>query len=157
MPSLYTEIEINAPRVAVWEALIRKEEWRRWNTFLYDGDPALPFRPGRSVLLEVRRLEGDEATEFEPQVTLLQPRVCLRWQAKMPGFQSEQVFELQDLGPNRTQYIHQEHFTGLLSRLFLPFIQQDEKQGSRRMARQLKRYVESWGDREWRWRKRRYR
>lgn len=142
MPTLHTQIEINAPRHLIWEALLHKEEWRRWNTFLFDADPALPIRQGRSVLLSVRRLEEDEFTDFEPLVTLVQSEVCLRWVAEMPGFKSEQTFEFQSLGPNRTLYMHSERFKGLLSNVFLPFIRQDEKQGMKRMARQLKRYVE---------------
>lgn len=142
MPTLYTDIEINAPRSLVWEALIRKDEWRRWNTFLFDGDPALPISQGQEIFLSVRRLEDDEPTDFQPLVTVVQPEVCLRWIAQMPGFKSEQVFELQTLGSNRTIYIHRERFKGILSRVFLPFIRDDERQGIRRMARQLKRYIE---------------
>ncbi|MEL6381946.1 MAG: SRPBCC domain-containing protein [Cyanobacteria bacterium J06626_18] len=142
MPTLRTQIEINAPRHIVWEALIRKDEWRRWNTFLFDADPALPILQGKAIFLSVRRLEDDEFTDFEPFVTLVQPEACLRWIAQMPGFKSEQTFELQSLGPNRTIYMHCERFKGLLSNVFLPFIRQDEKQGIQRMARQLKRHVE---------------
>ncbi len=142
MPTLYTEIEINAPRDRVWEALIRKDEWRRWNTFLFDSDPALPMRQGQSVYLSVRRLENDDFTDFEPLITLVQQEHCLRWLAQIPGFQSEQVFELQDVGSRRTLYIHRERFQGVLTSVFLPFIRDDERQGMRRMARQLKRYVE---------------
>ncbi|MBE7381181.1 MAG: SRPBCC domain-containing protein [Leptolyngbya sp. SIO1E4] len=159
MPTLHTEIEINAPRSLVWATLIRKDEWRRWNTFLYDSDPALLIRQGQAIFLSVRRLEEDESTDFEPLVTLVQPDVCLRWVAQMPGFKSEHVFELQDLGPNRTLYIHCERFKGILSTVFLPFIRQDEKQGIKRMARQLKRYVEHREYRQYRrdQRNRRYR
>ncbi|MGD1860330.1 MAG: SRPBCC family protein [Leptolyngbyaceae cyanobacterium] len=142
MPTLRTQIEINAPRVVVWEALMRKEEWRRWNTYLFDGDPALAMQPGQEVFLSVRRLEDDEFTDFEPVITLVQPQICLQWIAKMPGFRSEHSFELQDLSPTRTLYTHQERFKGILSTVFLPFIRQDEKRGMKRMARQLKRYVE---------------
>ncbi|MEB3266945.1 MAG: SRPBCC domain-containing protein [Leptolyngbya sp.] len=142
MPQLYTAIEINAPRPWVWQALLRKEQWQRWNTFLYDCDPARPFHQGREVSLALCRLEGDEFTDFDPVITRLEPDRCLRWLAQMPGFKSEQAFELLDLGPNRTQYIHRERFSGLLSRAFLPFIRQDERQGLQRMARQLKRYTE---------------
>jgi hypothetical protein len=46
------------------------------------------------------------------------------------------------VGANRTRYIHQEHLSGLLARLMLPLVHQDEKQGIRRMTQQLKRYVE---------------
>jgi hypothetical protein len=142
MPTLHTKIEINAPRQVVWDVLVRKDEWRRWNTFLFDGDPALPIRQGQSVFLSIRRLEDDEPTDFEPQITLMQPDICLRWVAKIPGFRSEHTFELQDAGSNRTFYNHQERFEGALSNVFLPFIRQDEKQGIKRMARQLKRYIE---------------
>jgi hypothetical protein len=142
MPSLYAEIDINAPRALVWQTLIRKDQWRWWNTFLYDCNPDRPIRQGAEVALALCRQEGDEFTDFEPRITLVQPERCLRWLAKMPGFKSEQVFELQDLGPNRTQYIHRERFQGALSTLFMPFIKQDERQGLQRMARQLKRYTE---------------
>ncbi|MDB9529466.1 SRPBCC domain-containing protein [Oscillatoria sp. CS-180] len=142
MPTLRTEIEINAPRSVVWEALIRKDEWRRWNTFLFDGDPALRICQGQEIFLSVRRLEDDEFTDIEPLITLVQPQVCLRWVARTPGFRSESSFELQDLSPTRTLYSHQERFKGILSNVFLPFIRQDEKQGIKRMTRQLKRYVE---------------
>ncbi|MEM9117588.1 MAG: SRPBCC domain-containing protein [Cyanobacteria bacterium P01_F01_bin.56] len=154
MPTLRTEIEINASRAAVWEVLMRKDEWRRWNTFLFDADPALAIRPGQEIFLSVRRLEDDEFTDFEPIVTLVQPQVCLRWIAKMPGFKSESAFELQDLSPTRTLYTHQQRFKGILSTLFLPFIRQDEKQGMKRMARQLKRYIEHREYREYRREKR---
>ena len=142
MPSLYIDIEINAPRAWVWQALIRKEQWQRWNTFLYDGNPDMPFRQGGEVSLAICRVEGDAFAAFEPRITRLEPGQCLRWLAQMPGFKSEQVFELQDLGPNRTQYSHREQFSGVLSGVFLPFIRQDERQGLLRMARQLKRYTE---------------
>lgn len=143
MPSIYTTIEINAPRQKVWQALVRKEAWKYWNTFLYDCDVQQPFKQGREVWLSLRRVPGDEETEFQPLVTLIQPGVCLRWVASIPGFVNEHVFELQSIGLDRTQYIHQENFSGILTRVILPFVRQDELQGIRRMARELKNYVES--------------
>jgi hypothetical protein len=53
------------------------------------------------------------------------------------------VFELQEIGVGRTKYVHKNHFSGILTRVFLPFIREDEKRGIQRMARELKRYVES--------------
>lgn len=142
MPNLYAAIEINAPKAVVWDALIQKEQWFRWNTFLYDCDPERSFRQGGQVSLALRRLEGDEETEFRPRILLLQPTVCLRWISQIPGFKSEHMFELQEVGLNRTQYTHRERFSGVLSGIFVPFIRQDEKQGLKRMAYQLKRYIE---------------
>jgi hypothetical protein len=142
MPSLYTEIDIQAPRSYVWQALIRKEQWLYWNTFLYDLDSTLPLQQGRSVVLSLRRVAGEAETEFQPVVTLVQPLVCLRWRSTVPGLQNEHVFELQDIGRGRTRYVHCDRFSGWLTRFFLPFIRQDEQRGIDRMARELKRYIE---------------
>lgn len=148
MPSLYAEITIDAPRAIVWQTLIRKENWLRWNTFLFDCNPDQPFQEGQTVLLSVRRMVGDDEIEFQPQVTLLQPTVCLQWVSTAPGFQNRHNFELQDVGVNRTKYRHQEHFSGVLTPVLLRFIRQDEQQGLRRMASELKRYVEYLSDRK---------
>lgn len=142
MSSLYAEIEINASANQVWEALVRKEDWRYWNTFLFDCDPGLAFAPGREILMAMQRIEGDEETELQPVITTMRPDVCLRWVSKIPGLRSEHTFELQEIAPGRTRYLHRDTFNGILSNVFLPFIRQDEKQGLRRMAYQLKRYVE---------------
>lgn len=142
MATLYVEIEINAPKQRVWQVLFQKEHWKHWNTFLYDRDPSAPFKQGQEVVLSLRRLPGEEETEFQPLVTLVQPGVCLSWVAAISGYRNEYVFELQEIGVNRTKYIHKDNYSGLLSRVFLPWIRQDEQQGIRRMARELKRYVE---------------
>lgn len=142
MTSLYIEIEINAPRQQVWQALYHKERWRDWNTFLFDGDASQPFQAGKGVLLSLRRLPQEEETEFQATVTLVQPGICLSWVSAIAGFRNQYVFELQEIGVGRTKYIHQDTFSGILSRAFLPFIRADEQQGMKRMARELKRYVE---------------
>ncbi|MBF1999639.1 MAG: SRPBCC domain-containing protein [Synechococcales cyanobacterium C42_A2020_086] len=144
MPTLYAEIEINAAKSAVWQALIQKEKWLMWNTFLYDRNPDQPFEQGRVVQLSLRRLREESETEFEPRVTLLQPEACLCWVYAVPGFRSEHSFELQDIGRTRTKYVHQEKLSGVITHLFLSFLRQDEQQGLRRMARELKQYVEGY-------------
>lgn len=142
MPSLYTEIEIAAPKQKVWQALYHKENWLKWNTFLFDCEPARPFQPGAEVWLSIRRLPGEEETEFHPLIKLVQPPVALSWLSEIPGFRNEHYFELQDIGVNRTKYVHRETFSGWLTRLFLPFIRKEEQQGMKRMAMELKQYVE---------------
>lgn len=144
MPSLYAEIEINASRSAVWQALVRKQDWLKWNTFLYDRNAALSFKQGQTVHLSLRRLREETETEFEPRIMLVQPPVCLRWVYTAPGFRSEHTFELQEIGRDRTKYIHQETISGPATFLFLPFLRRDEQQGIRRMARELKSYVEQY-------------
>ncbi|EDX85225.1 hypothetical protein S7335_2924 [Synechococcus sp. PCC 7335] len=143
MPSLYAEIDINAPQSVVWEALLRKDQWRYWNTFLYDCDPGLRITRGGEIFLAMQRLEGDEETEFQPLITMVRPPYMMRWISTIPGLRSEHIFELRENVPGRTHYIHRELFSGILSKVFLPFIRQDERQGLRRMAQQLKMYVEN--------------
>lgn len=144
MPSLYTEIEIDAPKSAVWQALVQKDKWLKWNTFLYDRNPALPFEQGRIVQLSLRRLRAETETEFDPRITLLQPDVCLQWISTAPGFRSEQIFELQEVDRHRTKYIHRENLSGMVTHFFLTFLRRDQQQGLRRMARELKQYVEGY-------------
>ncbi|MCY7320957.1 MAG: SRPBCC domain-containing protein [Phormidesmis sp. CAN_BIN36] len=142
MPSLYTEIEIDSPKPQVWRILFQKDRWKYWNTFLYDCDRDRPFTQGQETILSLRRVLGEEPIEFQPTVTLIQPDVCLQWFSTIPGFRNEHVFELQEVGRNRTKYIHQERFSGALSKLFLPFIRRDEQKGIQRMAWELKCYAE---------------
>ena len=144
MPSFYTAIEINAPRSVVWQALIRKENWLRWNTYLYDLSPGQPFRAQESVSLSLKRASRETETPIDPRVTVLQPTTSLQWAYTAPGFRCEHGFELQDMGGDRTRYTHRIRFTGLLSGVFLPFIRREEQQGSRRMAQELKRYLEGY-------------
>ncbi len=142
MPSLYAEIEINAPQSVVWQALIRKENWLKWNTFLYDRNPKIPFVQGKKVYLSLKRLREETETEFEPRILLLQPEVCLRWVYAAPGFRSEHLFELQQIDRHRVKYLHQETWSGIMTPFFLSFLRKDEQQGLRRMARELKYYSE---------------
>ena len=142
MPSLYAEIDINAPQSVVWEALVRKDQWRFWNTFLYDRVPGMRLARGNEIFLAMQRLEGDEETEFQPLITMVRPPSMMRWVSTIPGLRTEHVFELRENVPGRTRYIHREVFSGILSKVFLPFIRQDERQGLRRMSQQLKMHVE---------------
>ena len=143
MPTLYAEVDINAPQTVVWEALMRKDRWRYWNTFLYDCDPGIAIARGNELFLAMQRLEGDEETEIQPLITMLRPPSVMRWTVSIPGLKTEHVFELRERMPGRTQYLHRETFSGILSKVFLPFIRQDERQGLRRMAQQLKMHVEN--------------
>jgi hypothetical protein len=142
MPSLSTEITIHAARSLVWQTLITKERWLYWNTFLFDRDPRQPFVEGKRVMLSVRRTDTDDEVEFESLITVVNPNACLQWQSTAPGFRTRQTFELQDIDVNVTRYRHQETFSGALSPLLLSFIRRDELQGLRRMAAELKTYVE---------------
>ncbi|MEO0948536.1 MAG: SRPBCC domain-containing protein [Cyanobacteria bacterium J06641_5] len=142
MSSVHLSVEIAAPRSLVWRILTAKELWYRWNTFLFDCDPNLPFAPDREVLLGLRRLPDEDPTIFRSRVTGFSPETYLRWQSQIPGLCSETRFELQDLGPDRTQYVYSSRGKGWLARLLLPLLRRDDRQGSQRMAWELKDYAE---------------
>lgn len=142
MPTLYTEILIEAPRQAVWEALVYKDRWRFWNTFLYDCSPRSGFVPGKEVLLAVRRVPGDEPIEFRAKVRTVMDGYGVQWKAAIPGFSSEVSMELQEVGQGRTKYLHQEKVSGAIGRFALSFIRDDQMRGMRRMAQELKLYSE---------------
>ena len=143
MPTLYAEIEIDRPRSRVWQVLTDKAHWAQWNTFLFDCDRRQPLQIGQELWLAVQRQLGEETTEFWPIVTVLQPPTVLQWRAAIPGFCNQHSFELIDLGQSRTRYRHQQQFSGWMSRWFLLPIRQPEHRGMRRMAGELKRYVEA--------------
>lgn len=109
---------------------------------MFDCDPVHPFKLGEETSLSLRRFPEEEETEFQPLVTVLQPEVCLAWVSQIRGFRNEYVFELMDIGIDRTRYVHRNIFSGFLTPVFLPFIREDEQQAIKRMARDLKRYVE---------------
>ncbi|MGF1535315.1 MAG: SRPBCC domain-containing protein [Elainellaceae cyanobacterium] len=148
MPCLHTTTDIRAERSQVWDALMDKRLWRRWNTFLYDRAPNVPLSLNASVKLAMQRVPQETKTQFEVRIVHLRPEVGLRWVAIAPGYRSEHQFELEDIGQTDggyTRYHHQEIITGPMSRLIVPFIRQDELRGLRRMALELKRYVEDQG------------
>ena len=142
MPTLYTETIIYAPRQTVWEAIVYKDRWRFWNTFLYDCSPRLGFVPGKEVLLAVRRVSGDEPIEFRAKVRSVMDGYGVQWRAAVPGFSSEVSIEVQDVGDDRTKYLYQEKISGLAGRFALSFIREDQTRGMGRMAQELRQYVE---------------
>ncbi|MGB3491563.1 MAG: SRPBCC domain-containing protein [Elainellaceae cyanobacterium] len=142
MPSFYAEIEIDAPRSRVWNVLLNKQEWKTWNSFLFDRTPERPFESGRSLLLAQRRKVREPETTFEAQIIRLQPDYSLYWRCEAPGYRSEHRFDLLDSGYGRTKYSHREKISGRLAWLFTPVIRHDEQLGMRRMAYELKQYAE---------------
>ena len=142
MPTIYTETIIYSPRQAVWEAIVYKDRWRFWNTFLYDCSPRVGFIPGRDVLLAVRRVPGDEPIEFRAKVQQVVEGYGIQWRAAIPGFVSEVSIELQDVGFDRTKYLYQEKISGIAGRFALSFIRDDQKRGMERMAQELRHYVD---------------
>lgn len=142
MSSVYLSADIAAPQSLVWRILTRKERWYRWNTYLFDLDRGLSFAPGREVWLGFQRLPTEKTTAFRPVVTGFSPERFLCWDNRVPGLHTQTRFDLQALGPERTQYSYSYQGSGPLDRLVLPLLRQDERRGGQRMARELKAYAE---------------
>ena len=143
MPTLHAEIAMSAPRSLVWESLCRNDQWHLWNTFLFDKTSHQTLTRGHSLVLSLQRLPREPKTQFQAFVTTVEPDTCLRWVAIAPGYRSEHIFELYDLEGQRTRYSHKERISGILSPIFFPFVRKDEQRGIRRMAMELKEYVEA--------------
>ncbi|MEB3230230.1 MAG: SRPBCC domain-containing protein [Leptolyngbyaceae bacterium] len=143
MPTLRVELDLDVPCSFVWETLCRNDHWYQWNSFLFDRHPNQTLTLGHSLVLSLQRIPSESETKFQAIVTHVEPDTRLQWIAIAPGYRSKHTFELYDLGPHRTKYIHKETVSGLLSPLFFPFIKKDEQRGIRRMAMELKDYAEA--------------
>jgi len=142
MPAARVAIDIEAPPQLVWRVLTAKEQWRYWNTFLYDRDPRVPLQRGRRLALVLRCDPSGEEKLLAPTVTWLRAERHLQWVAALPGWRRECRFELEALGPNRTRYRHQHRFCGPLARALARPASRRERPGLQRMARELKAYAE---------------
>ena len=63
----------------------------------------------------------------------------------MGAFKGRHYFILEELGNDRTRFLHGEHFSGLLSGLVLRFIGKDTEAGFKQMNQALKERAEAIG------------
>ncbi len=143
MKVIYTEIEIYAPKEKIWNALIDKPKWLEWNTLVIDMDPSLPLQLGKKFSMAVAMDVGKKGMKFQPVVTEYQVNKSFRWIGKIPGFQGEHCFELDELAENKTLFKHFENFNGFLAIILLFLFRNKFKAGYERMNLELKKYVES--------------
>lgn len=117
MKQIQTDIEIAAPRHRVWEVLTNFAAYPQWNPFIrrLEGEQG----EGVEWTVVVQPPGGREMT-FRPRVIAFSENREIRWKGKLfiPGlFDGEHYFVLQELGRNRTRFIHGEEFSGLLTPL----------------------------------------
>jgi hypothetical protein len=114
---LRTEIEIQAPALAVWKVLVDFAAYRDWNPFIPHITGEL--RVGAKLEVLITPPESREMT-FRPKVLVLDEGRELRWLGHflVPGlFDGEHFFRLHELTEERTRLSHGEDFTGILVRL----------------------------------------
>jgi hypothetical protein len=142
MFELRTEIDIEAPRQRVWNALTDFARFPEWNPFVL----AVEGEPEKGVRLQVtlRTSAGGEMT-FRPVVLAAERERELRWRGRLllPGlFDGERYFQLSDGSPGLTRLVHGERFSGLLVPWVRVSLERDTRQRFVAMNRAVKRRLE---------------
>jgi hypothetical protein len=139
---LYTEIEIQATPVMVWEKLTDFESFSLWNPFItkITGDLA------SGAQLEVNlNPPGGKKMVFRPKVLKVESNYEIRWLGHflLPGiFDGEHIFRIEPLGENRVRLVQSEIFSGILVPLFAKDLRTKVNQGFHSMNQALKRRAE---------------
>jgi hypothetical protein len=118
MRELRREIDINAPRSAVWAVLTNFRSYPEWNPFIRSVSGDLR----QSARLDVRiEPPGARAMSFKPTVLNVEDERELRWLGRflVRGlFDGEHIFRLEALGDDGTRFTQAERFSGMLIRAF---------------------------------------
>jgi len=142
IPSLQTEIRIEATADHVWEVLTDFECYPQWNPLLSKvrGRPVVGERlhatitMGRFLRLPIR-----------PRVILVEAPSELRWRGHLPIpglFSGEHFFLIEPRGNGRVSLIHGEVYGGLLRHVFFNGVGRLTRSAFNKMNEALKRRVE---------------
>jgi len=140
--TLHASIDIDATPQRVWDILTDFDAYPTWNPFVtrIAGTPQVGAR------LDVR-LEPPGGMSITMHPTLLEvvPASSLRWLGHLlvPGvFDGAHHFLLEPLEDNRTRFIQQERFTGLLVSVFASSLDKHTLAGFHAMNAALKARAE---------------
>ena len=142
MKSLYTEIEINAPAILVWNVLTDFDAYPEWNPFIRSFG-SIP-EPGHTFDVTIQP-PGKKAMTFKPVCLALIPEKELRWLGHLiiTGlFDGEHVFEIKKIDQTHTLFIQRENFKGVLVPLLWRLISSQTKSGFDQMNEKLKQRAE---------------
>jgi hypothetical protein len=126
--TIRSAIEIRAPIELVWQVLTDFAAYPEWNPIVrrLRGKP----RVGGRVTIRSQP-PAARALVHRPRILVWQPPHEMRWRATVLGerlFSGEHGFRLEPLGPDRTRFVQDETFRGLLvplyARLRLPATRQ---------------------------------
>lgn len=138
------EIEINADRQTVWNAIIDFPNYRVWNTQLayLGGDVS----PNGKLHLKLS-VNGTDPYEFRPSISQWRENEKFAWlslTAIPKVFDGEHFFELKSLQNGNTWLINREVYSGVLS-LFMKSLpmMKEAPAGFKKMNRELKTYIEN--------------
>jgi hypothetical protein len=143
MRKVHTQIDIEAPVRKVWEIITDLDHYADWNPFVVMGKG--PVKEGETVTVRARP-DGAPAKTFHPVITKCVPEKELRWLGHflLPGLvDGEHIHILKPLGENRTLYIHDDEFSGLLVPLVWARLEAVTRKGFEKMNEALKEKAES--------------
>lgn len=142
MQTLKTEIKINASAEKVWNTLMNHKDYPNWNPFIIQISGSAVVGENMSVLM---KNGNKKPMAFTPVVLANKKNEEFRWKGKVfvnGIFDGEHYFILENLGVNKTRFIHGENFSGILSGVLLKMIGKDTKKGFAAMNLALKQQVE---------------
>lgn len=145
MKHLQTEIIIDAPAQVIWDQLMDFDSYHQWNPFIQSIVGSGQLAVGSRITARIKA--GDQkAQTFKPEVKVLEPAKEFRWLGSLgiKGiFDGEHYFQLAEITPTQTRFIHGEHFSGILRGLILKMMGEDTHKGFEAMNEALKKRCEN--------------
>lgn len=142
MKSIQTRTTINAPAHLVWETLMNFDNYPTWNPLILSLSGEAKVNSELQLHIQPPNQKG---MQFQPKVLIVDPNQEFRWKGKLliPGlFDGEHYFQLRELN-GKTELIHGEKFSGLLSSFIFAKIGDSTLAGFEMMNHALKQHVES--------------
>lgn len=141
MPSLRTEIHIDAPPETVWQVLTDFSRYPDWNPFMPRAEGTV--REGETIAVRIEP-PGGRGMTFRPTLQRVTPNRELRWLGRLllpKIFDGEHIFELhpEDGG---TRFVQRENFGGLLVPLLWRSMEASTRRGFEAMNQALKARAE---------------
>jgi hypothetical protein len=143
MKNITTEITINAPAKAVWEALTGLDEYANWNPFVVEPEGKVAVGSRLKVRIQP---PGKKVTKFRPTVTVADEGKKFEWLGHLGVrglFDGRHQFILKETAEGGTRFIQAEEFTGVLVPLFMRILETGTRAGFEAMNQAIKDRVEA--------------
>ena len=141
MKNLHTEITINAPAEKVWNILTDFEKFGEWNPFILSIEGNQEIGAQLKVVLK----NGNGTSVFKPKVLILEKNKSFEWLGSLPIpglFNGQHHFKLEKISEHQINFIHGEHFSGLLAGIIMKQIGEATQQSFMAMNKALKERAE---------------
>ncbi len=141
MKEIYTEIEINASALVVWNIVTDFDNFPKWNPFIRE----ISGTPQKGSMIQVvMKPPNSSAMTFKPTILEYKPEEKLRWLGKLwipKLFDGEHNFIIKKIDENKVIFIQKENFSGVLVPILSGLLKNTEK-GFEMMNRALKEEAE---------------